>query len=130
MTVRFFESYILSTPFGRTYGVHNDIHISADFARTFASGEGLHWYPNAPKIEGFSSPLWVFIIAAIHLCPQFNEDALGLWIIAVNATDLAKEKLSQAKLSWIGRGSRISTDKRQRQNRVSAFTQWRARTLP
>jgi hypothetical protein len=58
MTARFFQSYVLVTPFGRTFGVHDDIYISADFARTFAAGDGLRWYPNGPKVEGFSSPLF------------------------------------------------------------------------
>lgn len=84
MTVRFFQSFVLETPFGRTWGVSDDIYISADFARTLAEGQGLRWYPGAPKVEGFSNPLWVLVLAAIHLVPGFKENALGLWVLGIN----------------------------------------------
>jgi hypothetical protein len=82
VTVRCFESYVFRTWPDRTWAVADDVYISADFARTFASGGGLRWYPGAPKVEGFSNPLWVLLLAAFHRLPGFSEARLGLYVLA------------------------------------------------
>jgi hypothetical protein len=89
-TVRFFHSFVLDTGFGgTTWAVADDVYITADFARTFVHGEGLRWYPGAPKVEGFTSPLWVVALAILHRLPGFSEDRLGLYVLALNLTLLA-----------------------------------------
>lgn len=47
----------------------DDSMISMTYARNLARGDGLVWYPGAERIEGFSNPLWVGLIALIHLLP-------------------------------------------------------------
>ncbi len=36
------------------------------YARTLASGHGLVWYPGAPRVEGFTNPLWTVLMAGYH----------------------------------------------------------------
>jgi arabinofuranosyltransferase len=79
------STYKVETPFGRTWGVMDDVFVSASFARTFVEGNGLVWYPNAPRVEGFSNPLWVLLLAGLHALPSFSEDRLGAYVFAVNA---------------------------------------------
>ncbi|HVU04450.1 MAG TPA: hypothetical protein VHE30_21985 [Polyangiaceae bacterium] len=86
--LRAFWGYELETPRGRFWGVADDVYISADFARTFLQGGGLRWFPEAPKVEGFSNPLWVAVLAVVHALPGFRETDLGLWLVAVNAAVL------------------------------------------
>ena len=55
---------------GQTYSVlFDDAMISMTYARTFANGYGLVWYPGAERIEGYSNPMWVIFMAAFHLLP-------------------------------------------------------------
>ncbi|HMJ15896.1 MAG TPA: hypothetical protein VK524_30980, partial [Polyangiaceae bacterium] len=85
LTAKLFEGYKLRPPSGVVWGVADDAYITADFARTFAQGYGLRWYPGAPTIEGFSSPLWVVAMAALHWLPGFSERQLGLYVFGLNA---------------------------------------------
>jgi hypothetical protein len=85
LTARLLVSYHLKGELGEAWGVADDAYITADFARTFAQGEGLRWYPGAPKVEGFSSPLWVLALAALHRLPGFSEENLGLFVFGLNA---------------------------------------------
>ncbi len=50
----------------RRFTLFDDAMISMSYARTFASGDGLVWYPGAPHVEGFTNPLWVLIMAGLH----------------------------------------------------------------
>ena len=84
VTVKYFFTRHYTTPFGNTWGVADDVYITADFARTLAHGGGPVWYEGAPRVEGFSSPLWVLVLSVLHLNPAFSEDALGLHVLAVN----------------------------------------------
>lgn len=88
LTARFLLSYHLKGELGEAWGVADDAYITADFARTFAQGDGLRWYPGAPKVEGFSSPLWVLALAALHRLPGFSEENLGLFVFGLNAVIL------------------------------------------
>ncbi|HEY6560744.1 MAG TPA: hypothetical protein VI072_25880 [Polyangiaceae bacterium] len=83
---KLFLSYLLiHDSIGVVWAVADDAYITADFARTLAQGEGLRWYPGAPKVEGFSSPLWVLVMAPLHWLPGFTEDRLGLFVFGVNS---------------------------------------------
>jgi hypothetical protein len=89
MAARFFQACWLRTPRGKTWIIADDMYISASFARTLVQGEGLRWYPGAPKVEGFSNPLWVLALSVMHVLPGFREDQLGAYVFALNATLLA-----------------------------------------
>jgi hypothetical protein len=83
---RFFALYRFHTPGGhRLWGVADDVYISANFARTFAHGEGLLWYPGAPRVEGFSNPTWVLLMAVFHALPFYFNSHLGAYLGVVNA---------------------------------------------
>jgi len=44
-----------------------DSAISFAFARSLAGGEGLTVFPGGERVEGYSNPLWVFLMAAWYL---------------------------------------------------------------
>jgi len=84
MTVRFAGGYRLRGPLGTSWGVADDVYISANFARTFAEGHGLVWYDGAPRVEGFTNPLWVAVLAIVHLLPGYDENHLGIYVAIIN----------------------------------------------
>lgn len=53
----------------RYFALFDDAMISMTFARTFAQGHGLVWFPGAERVEGFTNPLWVAYMAFWHLFP-------------------------------------------------------------
>jgi hypothetical protein len=85
LTARLLLSYHLKGELGEAWGVADDAYITADFARTFAHGGGPRWYEGAPKVEGFSSPLWTLALATLHRLPGFSEENLGLFVFGLNA---------------------------------------------
>jgi len=57
-----------------------DAGITFAFARNLAEGEGLVPYINGERIEGYSNPLWTFLIAGFHLLgvsPWTSSKLLG-----------------------------------------------------
>jgi len=50
----------------RRFTLFDDAMISMSYARTLAQGKGLVWYPDATKVEGFTNPLWTFIMSTLH----------------------------------------------------------------
>ena len=84
LVARGLSRYRFDTAFGPLWGMPDDVYISAAFARTFAHGGGLRWYPGAPAVEGFSNPLWVLVLALLHVVPGFREDDLGLYVGILN----------------------------------------------
>lgn len=90
------------------WSTSDDIYISACYARNLAEGNGLVWYPEALRVEGFSNPLWVLLLTVVHLLPFFNENMLGLYIIIINAGAL----VLLYRLFWIILNQSISDDKR------------------
>jgi hypothetical protein len=83
--LRLSQPYWLVMPEGRTWGVADDVYITADYARTFAMGQGPLWYPGAPRVEGFSSPLWMLILTPFHWLPGVSERGLGLYVLTLCA---------------------------------------------
>jgi hypothetical protein len=53
----------------RYFALFDDAMISMTYARTFAQGHGLVWFPGAERVEGFTNPLWVAFMAFWHLLP-------------------------------------------------------------
>ena len=44
----------------------DDAMISMSYARTFADGHGLVWFPGAPRVEGFTNLAWTMVMALMH----------------------------------------------------------------
>jgi hypothetical protein len=50
----------------------DDAGISFVYARNLASGHGLVSQPGLPPVEGFSNPLWVFMMAPFYAVGLFH----------------------------------------------------------
>lgn len=53
----------------RIHALFDDAMISMQYAKNLAHGDGLVWNAGGEKVEGFSNPLWVLLMAVIHLFP-------------------------------------------------------------
>lgn len=53
----------------RYFSLFDDAMISMRYAKNLAAGHGLVWNPGGERVEGFTNPLWVIIMAGIHLFP-------------------------------------------------------------
>src|SRR5436305_1204757 len=53
----------------RYFSLFDDAMISMRYARNLAHGYGLVWNPGGERVEGFTNPLWVVYMAAIHVLP-------------------------------------------------------------
>lgn len=51
---------------GSAFPLFDDAMISMTYARTFAEGHGLVWYPGAAHVEGFTNLLWTLWMAVLH----------------------------------------------------------------
>jgi len=51
----------------RRFTLFDDAMISMDYARTLAKTGQFVWFPGAPRVEGFTNPLWTLWMALIHL---------------------------------------------------------------
>jgi arabinofuranosyltransferase len=81
---RMLGAYRLQNPLGAFWGMPDDMYVTASFARTLVEGGGLRWFDGAPKVEGFSNPLWVLVLALLHALPGFEEEKLGFYVGCVN----------------------------------------------
>lgn len=59
------------------YCLFDDAMISMRYARNLVDGHGLVWNPGGPAVEGYSNPLWVLWMVAIHLLP-LDESKMSL----------------------------------------------------
>ncbi len=74
----------------------DDAFITFRFAHNLADGHGLSWNIGEPSLEGYSNPLWVYLMAlgiALGLDPQ----TLSYWVGACALSGVA------ALLCWRGR---------------------------
>jgi len=66
----FWLLFIVRTLFwvdGHLYAtLFDDAMISMRYARNFAEGHGLVWNPGAAPVQGYTNPLWTFVMAAVH----------------------------------------------------------------
>ncbi len=53
----------------RYFLLFDDEMISMRYAANLAHGYGLVWNPHGARVEGFTNPLWVLIMAGLHLLP-------------------------------------------------------------
>jgi hypothetical protein len=67
----------------RVWWLGDDMMISMSYARSLARGDGLVWYPGAPRVEGYSNLGWTLLMAAVHLLP-LPSSLTSLPIMALN----------------------------------------------
>jgi len=80
LALRFYRAFVSD----QAWAMSDDMYISAGAARSLAEGYGPVWYPDAPRVEGFSNPLWVGVLALLHLLPGLSDDTLGGVVLGVN----------------------------------------------
>ena len=80
LALRFYRAFVSD----QAWAMSDDVYISASAARSLAEGYGPVWYPGAPRVEGFSNPLWVGVLALLHLLPGATDDRLGGFVLGVN----------------------------------------------
>ncbi len=44
----------------------DDAMISMTYARNLAHGAGAVWFPGGEYVQGYSNPLWMLLMAAVH----------------------------------------------------------------
>lgn len=55
-------------PWGsRRFTLFDDAMISMDYGRTLAQTGELVWFPGAPRVQGFTNPLWTLWMSFVHL---------------------------------------------------------------
>lgn len=55
-------------PWGaRRFTLFDDAMISMDYGRTLAQTGEMVWFPGAPRVQGFTNPLWTLWMSFIHL---------------------------------------------------------------
>lgn len=67
-------------PWGsRRFTLFDDAMISMDYGRTLAKTGELVWFPGAPRVQGFTNPLWTLWMAFVHLL-GFDGSSAALMI--------------------------------------------------
>src|SRR5512143_1909849 len=71
----------------RYFSLQDDGMVSMRYAKNLAEGHGLVWNAGGPRVQGYTNPLWVSVMAVIHRLP-----------IAPAKTSLAVQALALACL--------------------------------
>lgn len=67
----------------RTFCLFDDAMISMTYARNLVEGYGLNWARFGEPVEGFTAPLWVLAMAAVHLLPlELRTTSLAVQILS------------------------------------------------
>lgn len=53
----------------RYFLLFDDAMISMRYAKNLVDGHGLVWNPGGEPVEGFTNPLWTFLMAGVHFFP-------------------------------------------------------------
>lgn len=65
--------FILRTSFvigdERYFTLFDDAMVSMRYAKNLVDGHGLVWNPGGERVEGYTNPLWVLVMAVAHLLP-------------------------------------------------------------
>jgi hypothetical protein len=100
-------AYIYASSFSflgtRYFSLFEDMMISMRYARNLADGAGLVWNAGGERIEGFSNPLWVLVMAGAHLLP-ISELRTSLVIQALGAILLAVNLVFTARVAALASG--------------------------
>ena len=97
------SSFMIVAEDTRYFTLFDDAMISMQYAKNLANGDGLVWNAGGERVEGFSTPLWVFIMAAIHLLPlpaskmSLSVQILGAVLLLLNLifVKLAGDEISE-----------------------------------
>ena len=74
------EWHSSNNPWGsRRFTLFDDAMISMDYGRTLAKTGELVWFPGAPRVQGFTNPLWTLWMAFVHLI-GFDGSSAALMI--------------------------------------------------
>ena len=69
-----------NNPWGsRRFTLFDDAMISMDYGRTLAKTGELVWFPDAPRVQGFTNPLWTLWMSFVHLI-GFDGSSAALMI--------------------------------------------------
>jgi hypothetical protein len=63
----------------------DDAMTSMQYARELATGHGPVWYPTQPHVEGYTSTLWMLILATIHLLVPLPDRLMSLPVMILGA---------------------------------------------
>src|SRR5262245_56900682 len=67
----------------RYFVLGDDAMVSMRYAKNLASGHGLVWNVGEERVEGYTNPLWVIVMAAIHLLPLApSKTSAGVEIVS------------------------------------------------
>ncbi|MBN1562588.1 MAG: hypothetical protein JXA10_02030 [Anaerolineae bacterium] len=95
----------------RYYVLFDDAMISLTYARNFANGDGLVWWPDGPRVEGYTNPVWVLYMAFWHWIAIADASKMsaviqisGLVLLALNLVVVKKiaQRLSDSPLVMLG----------------------------
>ena len=68
----------------QVHALFDDAMISMQYAKNLANGDGLVWNAGGENVEGFSNPLWVLLMAGIHLFPvALTETSLYVKLLSL-----------------------------------------------
>lgn len=104
---RFIQRTAVVLPDGeRIHALFDDAMISMQFAKNLARGDGLVWNVGGEHVEGYSNPLWVLLMAGIHLFPipltqtSLYVKLLSLLFLLVNLI-VVKQLAEQISRNWL-----------------------------
>jgi hypothetical protein len=78
----------------RIHALFDDAMISMQYGKNLAQGHGLVWNAGEKPVEGYSNPLWVLLMAGIHLFPvaitqtSFYVKLLSLLFLILNVINI------------------------------------------
>ena len=80
--------FIYNTSYGingtRYFTLFDDEMISMRYAKNLAEGNGLVWNVGGERVEGFTNPLWTFIMAGLHMLPiPANQMSLYIQLLGL-----------------------------------------------
>lgn len=55
--------------FSYPFGLVDDAYIPMVYAENIAEGHGIVFYPGGERVEGYTSPLWLFLLVCIQFLP-------------------------------------------------------------
>jgi hypothetical protein len=92
----------------RTFCLFDDAMTSMTYARNLVEGHGLVWARFGAPVEGFTCPLWTFLMVPVHLLPLGPQrtslvvQLLSLALLVLNV--VAAGRLARAHFSPAGAG--------------------------
>ncbi len=103
---RFIQRTAITVDGQKMHALFDDAMISMQYAKNLAHGAGLVWNAGGERVEGYSNPVWVLLMAGIHLLPialtetSFYVKLLSLFFLLLNLVVVKKlaEQISKNPL--------------------------------